>query len=89
MTNSVQFLLATDQIKKLRTQPDNSELSILYGWYKQATVGDINVSKPGFFDLKGQAKWDAWNKVKGATLYDAEINYIMIVNSLIKKYGVN
>lgn len=28
-----------------------------YGLYKQATVGQCNTSKPGFWDLSGRAKW--------------------------------
>ncbi len=88
MNNSQHFKLATDTVKRLKTQPTDDELLTLYGWYKQATIGDINVPKPGLLDFKGQKKWDSWNKVKGATLYDSEVNYIMIVNNLIKKYGV-
>jgi hypothetical protein len=34
---------------------DNDNLLYLYGLYKQITCGDCNVSKPSFFDLKGQA----------------------------------
>jgi len=32
----------------------------IYSYYKQATVGDINVAKPGFFDLVGKYKYAAW-----------------------------
>lgn len=39
---------------------------ILYALFKQGTVGDVNTSRPGVFDLKGKAKWDAWDKQKGA-----------------------
>ena len=28
-------------------------------------VGDVNIDRPGMFDLKGKAKWDAWNLNKG------------------------
>jgi diazepam-binding inhibitor (GABA receptor modulating acyl-CoA-binding protein) len=88
MNNSAHFKLAAETVKKLKVQPSDDELLTLYGWYKQATVGDVNVPKPGFLDFKGQKKWDSWAKVKGASLYDSEVNYIMIVNNLIKKYGV-
>lgn len=39
---------------------------ILYALFKQGTVGDVNTSRPGVFDLKGKAKWDSWEKQKGA-----------------------
>lgn len=29
----------------------------IYGLYKQATAGDCNVSRPGFLDFGGKAKW--------------------------------
>jgi acyl-CoA-binding protein len=35
---------------------DADKLS-LYGMYKQATSGQCDAPKPGFFDLKGKAKW--------------------------------
>ena len=33
--------------------------------YKQATIGDCNEVYPGMFDAEGQARWGAWNKLKG------------------------
>ena len=27
----------------------------------QATVGDVNTSRPWVIDTKGRAKWDAWS----------------------------
>jgi diazepam-binding inhibitor (GABA receptor modulating acyl-CoA-binding protein) len=41
------------------------------------------------FNIKECKKYDAWNKVKGTSQYDAEVNYITIVNNLINKYGIN
>lgn len=84
-----QFEMAVEKVKMLKTNPNEEELLNLYGWYKQVTVGDINIEKPGLLDIKGRRKWDAWNKVKGSTLYDAKWNYVSYVNTLIVKYGVN
>lgn len=39
----------------------------LYALFKQGTVGDIDTSRPGIFDPKGRAKWDAWEKQKGGS----------------------
>merc|ERR1712047_209952 len=60
MSNSEDFTKAAEDVKKLKTQPANDELLILYGLFKQATVGDINTDRPGMLDFKGKAKWDAW-----------------------------
>uniref|UniRef100_A0A3Q2FPD6 ACB domain-containing protein n=1 Tax=Cyprinodon variegatus TaxID=28743 RepID=A0A3Q2FPD6_CYPVA len=34
-----------------------------YSYYKQATVGPCNIPRPGFWDVVGKAKWDAWNSL--------------------------
>ena len=47
----------------------NEELVELYGLYKQATVGDINIAQPWAVQVKERAKWDAWNKNKGELVY--------------------
>lgn len=44
--------------------------------------------RPGMFDLKGKAKWDAWNKLKGMSKEDAIKVYIAKVNELKEKYGL-
>ena len=88
MSNSPQFLQAADVVKKLDQTPTNDEYKQLYGLYKQAKVGNINVDKPGFLDFRGKEKWDAWNECKNMTTYDSEVKYITLVNKLIKSYGL-
>ncbi len=87
MVNSVQFTNAASYVKKLKQSPNNDELLFLYKYYKQATLGDNNTPKPGIFNFKNQAKWDAWNSVKGTNTHNSEVEYIKSVNNLIKKYG--
>jgi acyl-CoA-binding protein len=43
---------------------DNMKLKI-YGYYKQATLGDCNVEKPQMFDFIGKSKWSAWDLLRG------------------------
>jgi diazepam-binding inhibitor (GABA receptor modulating acyl-CoA-binding protein) len=83
MSNSQQFKLAVEAVNQLSTRPNNETLSKLYGLYKQATVGDNNTDKPGILDLKGNAKWNSWNNYKGYSKYQAEVDYIKLVNKLI------
>jgi diazepam-binding inhibitor (GABA receptor modulating acyl-CoA-binding protein) len=54
----------------------------IYGLYKQATVGDNTEKKPGFSDLVGRAKWDAWNGFKGTSSEDAKRQYVELIQSL-------
>ena len=39
------FEKAVEESKVLKQRPDNDELSGLYGLYKQATVGDVNIGE--------------------------------------------
>ncbi len=53
--------------EKAKTLPENTsneDKLILYGLYKQATVGPVNTSRPGVFNQRDRAKWDAWKAVE-------------------------
>jgi len=76
------FETAVANSKKLSERPDNATLLKIYGLYKQATAGDNTEKKPGFSDMVGRAKWDAWNSVKGASSDDAMQQYIDLIESL-------
>ena len=73
---------AAEAAKALSTKPSNDDLLALYALYKQATVGDCNTDRPGMLDMKGKAKWDAWNGKKGMSQDDAKAAYIAKVESL-------
>ena len=76
------FEAAVANSKKLSQRPDNGTLLKIYGLYKQATVGDNGEKKPGFGDMVGRAKWDAWNGLKGTANDDAKRQYVELINSL-------
>lgn len=61
---NMNFEEAAEKVKQLKQRPTDEEMLELYGLYKQATMGDNTASKP-WIDLKGRAKWDAWEKRKG------------------------
>ena len=76
------FEAAVANSKKLSERPDNATLLKIYGLYKQATAGDNTEKKPGFGDMVGRAKWDAWNGLKGTSADDAMQQYIDLIQSL-------
>jgi acyl-CoA-binding protein len=76
------FEAAVANSKSLTERPDNSTLLKIYGLYKQATVGDNADKKPGFSDMVGRAKWEAWNGFKGTTNAQAMQQYIDLIESL-------
>ncbi len=76
------FEAAVANSKNLSERPDNATLLKIYGLYKQATTGDITEKKPGFSDMVGRAKWDAWNGFKGTAADAAQQQYIDLIESL-------
>jgi diazepam-binding inhibitor (GABA receptor modulating acyl-CoA-binding protein) len=76
------FDAAVANSRKLSERPDNATLLKIYGLYKQATAGDNTEKKPGFGDMIGRAKWDAWNGFKGTEPEQAKRQYIDLIQSL-------
>ena len=76
------FEAAVANSKNLSERPDNATLLKIYALYKQGTAGDNAEKKPGFGDMVGRAKWDAWNNLKGTAQADAQQQYIDLIGSL-------
>jgi diazepam-binding inhibitor (GABA receptor modulator, acyl-CoA-binding protein) len=76
------FEKAVSESKQLPEKPDNMTLLKIYALYKQATAGDVEGKRPGFTDMVGRAKWDAWDAAKGQSSDDAMQAYIDLIESL-------
>ena len=76
-----QFTEAIERAKELPHQ-SNERLLELYSLFKQATQGDVTGESPGFFDLKGAAKFDAWEARRGMSKEEAMQAYVDLVNRL-------
>ena len=79
------FEKATQDVKNLSRRPADGELLELYALYKQAVDGDVSGSRPGFLDLKGRAKFDAWTKKKGMSTDEAMVSYTAFAKTLISR----
>ena len=77
-----QFEAAAAASKSLPERPDNQTLLKIYGLYKQGSDGDVSGSRPGFSDMIGRAKYDAWAALKGTTKDAAMQQYIDLINEL-------
>jgi acyl-CoA-binding protein len=77
-----QFKTAQADVQKLSERPDNDTLLELYSFYKQATEGDVAGDKPGAFDFKARAKYDAWEARKGMSREVAMKAYVRLVEHL-------
>lgn len=76
------FLQAVADSKQLPERPDNMTLLKIYSLYKQASEGDVEGKRPGFTDMVGRAKYDAWATLKGKTTDEAMQEYVDLIESL-------
>jgi diazepam-binding inhibitor (GABA receptor modulator, acyl-CoA-binding protein) len=81
------FNAAVIRSKELTKRPSNEELLDLYALFKQATEGDVSGDRPGGFDFKAIAKYDAWASRKGVTNEQAMQDYIGLVTKLHQNYA--
>lgn len=75
------FDAAIARTKTLPAQSTTVQLD-LYGLFKQASAGDVSGARPGMFDMRGRAKWDAWDKRKGMSAEQAMEAYVAYVDKL-------
>ena len=76
------FEAAVAASKQLPEKPDNMTLLKIYSLYKQSTEGDVEGKRPGFTDMVGRAKYDAWAAVKGKGSDEAMQEYVDLIESL-------
>ncbi len=81
-----QFESAVGRSKELTQRPSNQELLDLYALFKQASEGDVTGDRPGGFDFKAIAKYDAWAERKGKSKEDAMKDYIALMDKLYAAY---
>jgi acyl-CoA-binding protein len=79
---SAEFESAVTAVKGIEKDPGNDVKLKLYALYKQATEGDASHDRPGFMDVVGRAKHDAWGRLAGTSPEDAEAQYIAIAKDL-------
>ena len=83
MASVSDFEAAVAAVPTLSNNPGNQVKLELYGLFKQATVGDVSGKRPGFTDMVGRAKYDAWSELSGTSAQDARSRYVEIVQGLI------
>ena len=81
-TLDARFEQAQTDVKGLPEKPGNMTLLRLYALFKQATEGDVQGEKPGFADIVGKYKHDAWASLKGTAQDQAKEQYVELVESL-------
>ncbi|CAF2956791.1 unnamed protein product [Rotaria sp. Silwood2] len=64
------------------------DLLYLYARFKQVTVGDVNIPRPGYFSFEAKTKWDAWNSLKSISKSQASKEYIQRVADIKQKNNI-
>ncbi|MES2261281.1 MAG: acyl-CoA-binding protein [Pseudomonadota bacterium] len=82
MSLQAQFDQAMADSKNLPERPDNMTLLKLYALFKQGSTGDVEGSRPGFTDMVGRAKFDAWAALKGTAQEQAQQQYVDLIEEL-------
>ena len=78
------FIKKSELIKQKDNLSDEDKL-FLYKYYKQATIGDINIEEPSFFNFVARQKYNAWKSIEGETKNSSMIYYINKVEELMKE----
>lgn len=83
MISQADFESAAQQAQQLPSKPSNTVLLQLYSLYKQATEGEVSGARPGGFDFKAIAKYDAWKSLTGLSQDEARQQYVALVTELV------
>ena len=79
-----EFLYHANIIKNNNLKFEEDDMKILYGLYKQSTIGDCNIQEPNVvLDYIGNRKWQAWNKCKNMEKEKAMKLYILKTKKLL------
>ncbi|KAK0645652.1 acyl-CoA-binding protein [Cercophora newfieldiana] len=84
------FKKAVVDSKKLTSKPSNEDLLEIYALYKVGTGEDFETApKPGTFDFKAKAKYNAWKALveDALTPEQAQEKYAAKIEEMKTKYG--
>ena len=57
----------------------------LYAYYKQATIGNLDLKQSSSFHIRDAFKTNAWMQISHISVDEAKESYIEIINSLSNK----
>ncbi|EPB71457.1 acyl CoA binding protein [Ancylostoma ceylanicum] len=84
-----QFNAAVEIIQNLPKQgpiqPTMDQKLKMYGFFKQATVGQCNKEKPYFFNVEERLKWNAWNALGNMPKEEAMAEYVELLLATCEK----
>ncbi|XP_011700100.1 PREDICTED: acyl-CoA-binding domain-containing protein 4 [Wasmannia auropunctata] len=88
MTTEEKFNAAVNVIRSLPKngsyQPSHEIMLRFYSYYKQATEGPCQQSKPAFWEVVKKAKWDAWTRLGNMSRTEAMNNYVEELKKIVE-----
>ena len=57
----------------------------LYAYYKQATIGNLDLKQSSSFHIRDAFKTNAWMQISHISIEEAKESYIEIINSISNK----
>jgi acyl-CoA-binding protein len=79
---SEMFEKAANHLKSIIGKLETKHLLELYGFYKQATEGPCNISKPYWYEMQAKQKWEAWQALGDMTRETAMKSYVQLISEL-------
>jgi diazepam-binding inhibitor (GABA receptor modulator, acyl-CoA-binding protein) len=76
------FERQSEEIKSIESMSNDDKL-YLYKYYKQSTIGNINIEIPSFFDFIGHQKYNAWKSVEYTSSSISMKKYILHTYNLL------
>ena len=71
-----------------RTQIQDEQRK-LYGFYKQATIGDVNTERPDSLEFTWRtSRWVAWKAQEYRSKEVAKAKYVALVEEIVHKHGL-
>ena len=88
MTTEEKFHAAVNVIRSLPKngsyQPSNELMLRFYAYFKQATQGPCNTSRPHFWDIVGRAKYDAYKGLGNMSKQEAMKRYVDELHRIVE-----
>ena len=76
------FERQSEEIKRIESMSNDDKL-YLYKYYKQSTIGNINIEVPSYFDFIGHQKYNAWKSVEDTSISVSMKKYILHTYKLL------
>ena len=76
------FERQSEEIKSIESMSNDDKL-YLYKYYKQSTIGNINIEVPSYFDFIGHQKYNAWKSVEYTSSSISMKKYILHTYNLL------